>query len=174
MKNTLNYLNKHLQPTKKNIKEAKILLDLMGIPHVTAPGEADIVCAWLAAKQDANGKRYVKGVCSDDSDMLAFGAPYLFKDMSRFMSKNKQVQVISLERALKGLRMSMQQFVDMCALGADYCDNIEGIGLKTAYKLILKHGTLEKMLKTEKKKYNITDGQKNCFIEIKNYYRECF
>ena len=30
------------------------------------------------------------------------------------------------------------------------------------------------MLKNEKEKYNITDEQKNCFIEIRNYYRDAF
>ena len=154
------------RPTGKDIKEAQILLDLMGIPYITAPGEADIICAWLAAKYDSNGKRYVKGVCSDDSDMLAFGAPYLFKNMAQFMNKKKQVQVISLERTLKGMHMSMQQFVDMCALGAGYCNNIAGIGLKTAYKLIKKNGSLEKMLKNETEKYNITNDEKNVSLKL--------
>src|SRR5271154_3959720 len=88
------------KPTKQDYKECQILLDLMGIPYIQAPNEADVVCSWLAARYDPNSKkRYVKGVCSDDSDMLALGAPYLFKDMLKFMSKNKQVKVISLNRA---------------------------------------------------------------------------
>lgn len=179
------------RPTKENIIEAQTLLDLMGIPYIIAPGEADIVCAWLAARYDANGKRYVKGVCSDDSDMLALGAPYLFKDMLRFMSKNKPVKVISLNKALVKMNLTMDQFVDLCVLlGTDYCDSIKGVGPKGAYKLISKYGTLEKVLKILHKKRKIDDDIKNidtpdneneieievksneqCMIDAKKYFK---
>jgi flap endonuclease-1 len=146
------------KPTKENIKEAQILLDLMGIPYIVAPGEADVVCAWLAARTDSNGKRYVKGVCSDDSDMLPLGAPYLFKDMLRFMSKNKPVKIISLSKTLVKMNLTMNQFIDLCVLlGTDYCDSIKGIGPKGAYKLILKYGTLEKILDLQHKKTIVSD-----------------
>lgn len=135
-------------PKKEDIKESQILLDLMGIPYIIAPGEADVVCAWLASRRDNNGKRYVDGVCSDDSDMLALGACYLFKDMLRFMNKNKLIKVISLQKTLENMHLDMDKFVDLCVLlGTDYCDNIRGTGPKSAYKLILKYGSLEKVLK---------------------------
>lgn len=130
------------------IKKTKILLDLMGIPYIQAPNEADPLCAWLAARTDSNGKRYVKGVCSDDSDMLPLGAPYLFKNMSKFMSDNKLVEVVSLNKTLKGFGLTMQEFVDFCILlGTDYNKNINGIGPTKALKLIKKYKTLDKVLK---------------------------
>jgi len=146
------------KPTKDNIHEVQVMLDLMGIPFIVAPGEADVVCAWMAARHDANGKRYVKGVCSDDSDMLALGAPYLFKDMLRFMSKNKPIKIISLDKALVKMNLTMKQFVDLCVLlGTDYCENIKGIGPKNAFKLIRQYGTLEKVLAFLNKKNKIVD-----------------
>lgn len=179
-----NYIKKFKQtfkPTRENIKEAQILLDLMGIPYIVAPGEADVVCAWLAARHDSNGKRYTKGVCSDDSDMLALGAPYLFKDMLRFMSKNKPVKVISLNKALVKMNLTMDQFIDMCVLlGTDYCDSIKGIGPKSAYKLIVKHGSLEKVLKYLHKDDINSDGEcvdgecltnEKCMIDARNYFK---
>lgn len=166
------------RPTKENIKEALILLDLMGIPYIIAPEEADVVCSWLASRNDSQGKRYVKGVCSDDSDMLAFGARYLFKDMLRFMSKNKPVTVINLNRTLKKMKLTMDQFTDLCVLlGCDYCDNIKGIGYKTAYKLILKHGTLENVIQSiTKKKMDPNDikeiiENEKCMIKARNYFK---
>jgi flap endonuclease-1 len=175
-------------PTKEDIKQAQILLDLMGIPYIVAPGEADVVCAWLAARRDINKKRYVKGVCSDDSDMLALGAPYLYKDILRFMSKNKYVKVIDLHETLVKMNLTMNQFVDLCVLlGTDYCDNIKGIGPKKAYILIKKYGTLEKVL-IFLKKSNDTDSDngsdddsdcsdtvcktnEQCMIEAKKYFK---
>jgi len=170
--------------TKEDIKEAQILLDLMGIPYINAPGEADVVCSWLAARHDANGERYVQGVCSDDSDMLAFGAPYLFKDMLRFMNKNKPVKVISLNKTLVKMNLTMDQFVDLCVLlGTDYCKNVHGIGPKGAYKLIQKYGTLEAVLQyvNNKRGLDKPEAKKNptvaeelanqeCMIDARDYY----
>lgn len=159
--------------SKDNIKEAQILLDLMGVPYIVAPGEADVVCAWLAARYDSNGKRYVKGVCSDDSDMLALGAPYLFKDMLRYMSKNKPVRIISLHRALVKMNLTMKQFVDLCVLlGTDYCDNIRGIGPKKAYNLIVKYGSLEGVFGYLYKNnvIKINKSTIKCMLEARDYF----
>lgn len=177
------------KPSKENIKEAQILLDLMGIPYINAPGEADVVCAWLATRRDTNGKRYAKGVCSDDSDMLALGAPYLFKDMLRFMGKNKSITVISLNKTLEKMKLSMSQFTDLCVLlGCDYCDNIKNIGPTRALKLIKKYGSLEKILDSLTKK-NESDNDSDdksiqsdqsedeetlnqeCMVSARNYFR---
>jgi flap endonuclease-1 len=170
------------KPTKDNIKESMTLLDLMGIPYIVAPGEADVVCAWLCARHDPDGKRYAKGVCSDDSDILALGAPYLFKDMLRYMNQNKDVKVISLHRALTKMNITMEQFTDLCVLlGCDYCDNIKGIGSKRAYELIKKHGSLEKVLTYLNKNKVDSDNDSNsngeektneeCMIDARNYFR---
>lgn len=179
------------KPNKEDIKEATILLDLMGIPYIIAPGEADVVCAWLASRHDENKKRYVKGVCSDDSDILAFGAHYLFKDMLKFMSKNKKVTIISLHKTLAKLNLTMKQFTDLCVLlGCDYCDNIRGIGPETAFKLLKEHKSLEKVLEylDEKNKKEsdsdsdnsdekdssdddgLTQSNEECMVEARNYF----
>lgn len=140
---------KTFRPTAADIQELQTMLDLMGIPYIVAPEEADPVCAWLAARRGKNGKRYVAGVCSDDSDMLALGAPLLFKDMLRFMTKNKSIQVVSLETTLVEMNFTMAQFVDLCVMsGTDYCDNISGIGPVSAYKLIKKYGNLKSALES--------------------------
>ena len=170
------------RPTKENIREAQILLDLMGIPYIVAPGEADVICAWLAARHDSDGKRYVKGVCSDDSDMLALGAPYLFKDMLRFMSKNKPVKVISLNKALVKMNLTMDQFVDLCVLlGTDYCENIKGVGPIGAYKRITKYKSLEKVLESLHKNISSDDdssssdsaekSNEQCMMDAKKYFK---
>lgn len=184
-------------PKKKDYDELKIMLNLMGIPYIEAPGEADAVLAWLAAKQDVNtGKRYIKGVVSDDSDMLALGAPYLFKDMLKYMGKNKKIKVISLNKALKKMELTMNQFVDMCVLiGCDYCPHIMGMGRKTALKLIKSHGSLKKVIKylektgkfvvksdsesesdsTSDNEININDNKlkktKECMLKAADYFK---
>ena len=173
---------KTFRPSAQDMIEAKILLDLMGIPYIDAPGEADVICAWLASRQDSNGNRYVKGVASDDSDMLPLGSPYLFKDMLKFMTaKKKVIRVISLKRTLVSMNITMEMFVDLCTLlGTDYCDRIDKIGPKTALKLIKKHKTLENVLDNISTTRNIKSCNKNiqkafreqrkCMMEAKKYF----
>lgn len=41
----------------------------------------------------------------------------------------------------------MEQFIDFCILsGCDYCDTLKGVGPATAIRLLLQHGTLEKVI----------------------------
>ena len=144
-------LKKSFVPTKYDYRECKILLDLMGIPYINAPGEGEVMCSWLASRKDIDGKTYVDGVCTDDSDVLAIGAPYMFKGMSRFMSKGREITIISLHKALKEMDLTQEEFIDMCVLlGCDYCDGVAGSGLNvgsvTIFGLISKLRTLENVI----------------------------
>lgn len=152
--NYIKNFQKTFRLTKQHVDEAKILLDLMGIPYIDAPAEADVICSWLNARKDKKDRYYVKGVCSDDSDMLPLGAPYMFKDALKFISQGKPIKVISLKKTLVGMNLTHEQFIDVCCLlGTDYCDNIPGIGPKGAYKLINEHKTLRRVLAALEKNF---------------------
>ena len=89
-------------------------------------------------------------------DTLTFGTPILLKHLTASEQKKLPVHQVDLPKALEGLGMNMDQFIDLCILlGCDYLDPIKGIGPKTALKLIREHGSLEKViehLKEEGKK----------------------
>ena len=168
-------LSKATHIGKQEYSDARILLDLMGIPWINAPGEADVVCAWMATKKFKNGKRMAKGVCSNDSDMLVLGTQYLFKDMLKFL-KNNTVKVITLDKCLKKLNLSMDQFVDFCILlGSDYNNNLKGIGPKKSYQNILEYDTLENVLENEGYdiENDIKENVKN-MLDAKNYFKTAF
>merc|ERR1719324_1353322 len=62
-------------------------------------------------------------------------------------SQKKTILEIELDIALQQLGVTMEQFIDFCILcGCDYCDTLKGIGPSTAIKLILQHGSIEKIL----------------------------
>ncbi len=105
------------------------------------------------------------------------------------MTKNKDVTVISLRTTLKSTGLTMRQFTDLCVLlGCDYCDNIKGIGPKTAYKMIKQLGSLENVIKNDHEKKdgsNDSDSDSDsdsdfndikltinekCMIEARNYF----
>ncbi|KAG7665820.1 FEN1 [[Candida] subhashii] len=121
--------------------EAKKLLELMGIPYVNAPCEAEAQCAELAR----GGK--VFAAASEDMDTLCYEPPYLLRHLTFAEARKMPIDQITYKEAIEGLDMTKEQFIDMCILlGCDYCETIRGVGPVTAYKLIKEHGSLEKIV----------------------------
>merc|ERR1719291_1646710 len=127
--------------TKEQNEETKTLLRLMGLPVVDAPSEAEATCAALCR----DGKVY--GAATEDADCLTFGTKILIRNLMAAESQKKTILEVSLERALEQLNISMDQFIDFCILsGCDYCDTLKGVGPSTAIRLLIQHGSLEKVL----------------------------
>jgi flap endonuclease-1 len=131
--------------------DSKKLLDLMGIPWVQAPSEGEAQAAHMVKRGHADY------CASQDYDSLLFGAPMLIRNVTisgrrRLPSKNVFVEVIPeivrLDQVLKECGITYEQLVDVGILiGTDFNpDGIEGLGPKTALKLIKEHGTLEETL----------------------------
>jgi flap endonuclease-1 len=132
-------------------EDSKKLLDLMGIPWVQAPSEGEAQAAHMVKRGHADY------CASQDYDSLLFGAPKLIRNVTisgrrRLPSKNVFVEVIpeivQLDQVLKECGITYEQLVDVGILiGTDFNpDGIEGLGPKTALKLIKEHGTLEETL----------------------------
>uniref|UniRef100_A0A7J2U471 Flap endonuclease 1 n=1 Tax=Ignisphaera aggregans TaxID=334771 RepID=A0A7J2U471_9CREN len=134
------------------VKDAKELLDAMGMPYVQAAEEGEAQAAYLAKK----------GLCwavgSQDYDSLLFGAPRLIRNLTisgKRKLPGKEVyieikpEVIELDKLLKSLGITREQLIDIAILiGTDYNpDGVEGVGPKTALQLVKTHGSLEKILK---------------------------
>ncbi|TPX57175.1 hypothetical protein PhCBS80983_g04040 [Powellomyces hirtus] len=139
--------------TKEHNMECRKLLKLMGIPYIEAPCEAESQCAALARA----GKVYAAG--SEDMDTLTFGTPILLRHLTFSEARKMPIAEIHLDKALEGLGMTMNQFIDLCILlGCDYCDSIRGIGPHRAVALMKEHGTLEKVLASlDPKKYPVPE-----------------
>ncbi|KND03525.1 multifunctional nuclease RAD27 [Spizellomyces punctatus DAOM BR117] len=139
--------------TKEHNEECRKLLRLMGVPYIEAPCEAEAQCAALARA----GKVFAAG--SEDMDTLTFGTPILLRHLTFSEARKMPISEIHLDKALAGLDMTMDQFIDLCILlGCDYCDSIRGIGPHRAVTLMKECGSLEKVLeKLDPKKYNISE-----------------
>lgn len=149
----LKYHTRAAKVTPEMAEDAKTLLRLMGFPVVTAPAEAEAQCVQLLKEKK------VKGVVSDDMDCLTFGAETLIKGAGK---KDAEIVELTLSDALKGLQLTMDEFIDMCILcGCDYCDTIGGVGPVNAYKLISEHKTLEKALEAlkEENEARVAEGK---------------
>lgn len=126
--------------TREHNEEAKRLLRLMGIPVVEAPGEAEATCATLVR----NGKAWASG--SEDMDTLTFGSLVLLRHLTAGDQKKNPITEIDLPRALEGLQLSQDEFIDLCILlGCDYATPIRGMGPQTALKLIKEHRSIDEI-----------------------------
>ncbi|XP_057291779.1 flap endonuclease 1-like [Hydractinia symbiolongicarpus] len=140
--------------TPQHNQECKQLLDLMGIPYVDAPCEAEAQCAELVK----GGKVYAMG--SEDMDSLTFGTNILLRHLTFSEARKMPIQEFHYDKVLNELELSKEQFIDLCILlGCDYCDSIKGVGPVTAIKLIKEHKSLEEIVKkVDGKKYKVPDN----------------
>ncbi|VDD87566.1 unnamed protein product [Enterobius vermicularis] len=146
--------------TREQNEEAKKLLQLMGIPIVQAPCEAEAQCAALVR----HGKAFA--TATEDMDALTFGSNILLRQLLASEAKKLPVKEICLQKVLSDMEMDMDQFIDMCILlGCDYAPQIRGIGPRKAYELIQKHKSIENILENiDTKKYPVPENWK---------YKEC-
>lgn len=113
--------------SKVLISEVKQLLDLMGIPYIDSPEEADAQCSAF------NIANVCYGVVSDDWDVLLFGCKKMLKN---FSNKNMVIEIDS-KQLIESLGMtSKDQLIDLCLLyGTDYCPGIKGLNKIQLYDL---------------------------------------
>ncbi|KAJ1674176.1 Elongation of fatty acids protein 2 [Spiromyces aspiralis] len=135
------YTRRTVRVTKEHGEDCRKLLKLMGIPYLEAPCEAEAQCAALAKA----GK--VWAVASEDMDTLCFGSPRLLRHLTFSEMKKVSIEEFHLEKVLKGLELSHEEFIDLCImLGCDYTETIKGVGPKTAVNLIKQHRRIEDII----------------------------
>jgi len=121
------------------LKECGRLLESLGVPVVTAPGEAEAFCAAL----DRCG--VVDGVVSDDSDSLCYGAKIVYRNFSTD-PKNFSVSKYCAKRLRKEVGLSRERIVVMALLlGCDYTPGgVTGVGKENIIRLFQHWGSPEK------------------------------
>ncbi|KAJ5555191.1 hypothetical protein N7535_007632 [Penicillium sp. DV-2018c] len=118
-------------------------LKQMNVQYVVAPYEADAQLVYLEQQGD------IDGIISEDSDLLVFGAKRLISKLDQHgecIEINRADFTACREVSLVGF--SDLDFRNMCILsGCDYLANIPKLGLKTAYRVVRKHRSVEKALR---------------------------
>lgn len=129
---------------------AKELIEAMGFAYFQAEGEAETLCATMCCRGQ------VDAVLSEDTDVLAYGSPYL---LSKIDLANDKVCIISHQAILEALELNHEEFLDLCILlSCDYNNRVKGfppdgrkykkpvpIGVKKAYTMIKEYRRLEKV-----------------------------
>jgi exonuclease-1 len=118
-------------------------LKKVGVQYIVAPYEADAQMVYLERKG------IIDGILSEDSDLLVFGAKCLLTKLDQYgncIEVNKADFCACKDVTLTG--WSDTEFRTMAILsGCDYLASITNMGLKTAYRMVRKHKTIEKVIR---------------------------
>lgn len=113
------------------------------VPYVVAPYEADSQLVYL----ERHG--FINGIISEDSDLLVFGAKRLLTKMDQHgqcIEINRRDFCAVREISLTG--WTDDQFRQMTIFsGCDYLEGISNMGLKTAYRMMRKYKTPERVIR---------------------------
>lgn len=118
------------------IQECQELLQLFGIPYITAPAEAEAQCAELRQL------RLVDGVVTDDGDTFLFDkSAVVYRNM---FNQSKFVEFYTAKQIEERLGLSRQKLIELAfLLGSDYTEGILGIGPVTGIELLAEFGDLK-------------------------------
>jgi len=138
------------------------------IQYVVAPYEADSQLIYLERKG------IIQGILSEDSDLLVFGAKCLITKLDQYgecveINRNKFTAV--REISLAG--WTDADFRRMAILsGCDYLPSIGRMGLKTAYRLLRKHKTAERVIKAAQfdGQFKVPAGYLEAFIQAERTF----
>ncbi|XP_056311135.1 flap endonuclease GEN homolog 1 [Danio aesculapii] len=113
------------------LRECAQMLDCLGIPWVTAAGEAEAMCAFL----DSQG--LVDGCITNDGDAFLYGARTVYRNFN-MTTKDPQVDCYQSSRAQEELGLCRETLVGLAVLlGCDYMPKgIAGVGKEQTLKLI--------------------------------------
>ncbi|MCL5101841.1 MAG: flap endonuclease-1 [Candidatus Marsarchaeota archaeon] len=152
------YAQESTRVDKNIVASAKKLLELMGIAHISAPGEGEAQASYMCRKG------LVYAAASQDYDTLLFGADTIIRNLTlsgrrKLPKKNVYVEVeperIVLSETLANLGISRQQLIWVgIMLGNDFNEGIKGIGPKTALKIAKGSKSLEEVEAAIAEKYN--------------------
>ena len=138
-------------PTKTNrsrfrstLKECTDLLDILGVPWIQSPGEAEAACAML------NKLGIVDGVITEDGDAFLYGAKRVYKNFGCDAKKDLLIDVYEDAYIYDTLALNQEKLIALgLFLGCDYFpDGVKGIGRKTAIKVMAawpRHGCFARL-----------------------------
>ncbi|KAF7312402.1 hypothetical protein MIND_00253600 [Mycena indigotica] len=110
------------------VSQIMMLLNLFGIPYITAPMEAEAQCAELVQLG------LVDGVITDDSDVFLFGGLRVYKNM---FNQSKTVECFLMSDLSRELGLERDALIRLAyLLGSDYVEGLQGVGPVVAMELL--------------------------------------
>ncbi len=136
-------LQKAIDVTPEMARQLIEELKKAGVQYVVAPYEADAQLTYLERKG------IISAIISEDSDLLVFGAKSLLTKLDQY---GDCIEVNRADftacRAISLVGWSDIEFRRMAILsGCDYLPSVNKMGLKTAYRLVRKYKSLDRIVR---------------------------
>lgn len=157
----IKYLKRSVWISREQTDQCRQLLELMGVPYIDAPQEADSQLSYLCKNN------LVYAVLTEDMDILTFGSPKIIRNLT---SSKKIPLEIELDKVLEKLNLTYDQFIELCILfGCDYCPNLSDVKVNEIYSVYSKCKSIEKTLE-ELKTRGYAIPEKFEYKEAKEYF----
>ncbi len=149
------------------VETAKKLLEYLGVPIIESKHDGEAQAAYIVKQGDAYA------VNSPDYDSFLYGASKVIRGLRITKGGGRkgeeETKEYTLDEVLKKLDISHDQLIDLAILiGTDFNpEGFRGIGPKTAYNLIKKYGSLERIVQTGNIKWTYPFE----IVEIKNIFK---
>ena len=157
----IKYLKRSVWISKEQMDQCRELLTFMGISYINAPEEADSQLSYLCKEN------LVYAVLTEDMDILTFGSPKIIRNLT---SSKKIPLEIELDKVLKQLDFTYEQFIELCILfGCDYCPNLNDIKYNVMFEAYNKHKNIESTL-VELKSHGYNIPEKFDYHDAKKYF----
>lgn len=151
-------------PKKADYDLLTYVLYRIGVPVVRAWGEGEKTCARLCL-DDVPEHLRCKAVWSADVDSILFGAPILIQRVKR--SKTQDIESKSMVRFIDSSKLSIKlsDLIDISiAAGCDYYKKgVSRLGLKSAYKYVVKGEPIPVIPETESLNKLFSHGQEEVY-----------
>jgi flap endonuclease-1 len=123
-----------LEISPEDFAKTRVLFDILKVPYLLAPCEAETMCADLCKRG------IVDAVLTEDTDVLAYECPIFLSKINT----NGTCMRIKYDEVLEALELTKEAFLDMCIMfSCDYNKNIPKVGCKGSYKYIKEYESIE-------------------------------
>jgi len=157
----IKYFKRSASISKEQWEQCRDLLQIMGVPYVIAPEEADSQCAYLAKNN------LVDAVYTEDMDILTFGSPKIVRNLT---SHKIETTEIILKDVLEKLDLNQDQFIEFCILlGSDYLNGITELKPIQIYNYFKDNKNIKETI-INLKKDNIKIPKDFNYEEVKKYF----
>ena len=157
----IKYLKRSVLISREQMNQCREMLNLMGIPYIDAPEEADSELSYLCKNS------MVYAVLTEDMDILTFGSPRIIRNLT---SSKKVPFEIELNDVLTKLDLSYENFIELCILfGCDYCLGLSDIKVNLIYQIYVQNKTIEGTI-TQFKKMGYIVPDKIDYLDAKLYF----
>ena len=104
------------------------LLQLFGVPFITAPAEAEAQCAQLERAG------LVDGIVTEDNDTFLFGGRRVYR---RLFDQARDVELYLMDDVEAELKLGRNELIQLaCLLGSDYTDGVRGVGVVNGVEVV--------------------------------------